>query len=269
MGEATRKKSRYQRLLENLPTCCFCGGVTPSSTVDHVPPQACFRKGYFPEGFEFPACELCNSSTKDDDQIFGYHIQLGDPDLANKDIKTILRLQDGVRNNYRTALPNLTLSDEQKKAALLAMGLQPPPDEILRHVPVARLSDDFQKAASTIGRKLACALYFRETKKILATSHFIWTACFHLPNPRSRAISDYLAKLLPDQTIGGRTNIKEYGRRFGYKSGYKSDDDFFVCACQFGAGFVVLSITGLRERRYSNVPEGELHSVFPVEQAAS
>ena len=70
MGQAKQKKSRYQQLLEDHPLCCLCGGATKSSTVDHIPPQACFPKGYFPEDFEFPACEACNGSSKKEDQIF-------------------------------------------------------------------------------------------------------------------------------------------------------------------------------------------------------
>lgn len=86
MGQAKQKKSRYQKLLEDNSLCCLCGGVTRSSTVDHIPPQACFPRGFFPEGFEFPACEVCNGSTKKEDQIFGYYMQMGNPDLFTKDL---------------------------------------------------------------------------------------------------------------------------------------------------------------------------------------
>lgn len=142
------------------------------------------------------------------------------------------------------------------------MGIQPPADELLPTVPLAGLPDEFLAAAKVAGRKLGCALYYKETQKMLTKEHFIWTSHFHLPTPNTGPLADYLSKLLPNERIGGRTNIKDYGARFGYKSGYKPNDDFFICACQFGAGFAVLSITGRRDAKYSNLPEGEIHSIF-------
>ena len=49
-----------------------------------------------------------------------------------------------------------------------------------------------------------------------------------------------MVDLLPDQTIGGRSNVKNYGERFGYKSGWKEVEDFFVYIAQFGRGLIVL-----------------------------
>ncbi|MCR6732614.1 MAG: hypothetical protein NVV83_00210 [Afipia sp.] len=168
MGQKKQKDSRYQRLLKAHPACCFCGGGTASTTVDHVPPQACFPPGFFPEGFEFPACTSCNGQSKKDDQIFAYYAQLGDPNLATKDVRSILRLQNGIRNNYKEALPNLRLTTEAKRDALLKMGIQPPSDDALDQVPIVGTSEDFRNAATTIGRKLACALYYKLTHAILS-----------------------------------------------------------------------------------------------------
>ncbi len=86
---------------------------------------------------------------------------------------------------------------------------------------------------------------------------------FHLPNPNANVLTEYLAKLLPDEHTGGRTNIKEYADRFFLKFGYKPKEDFFVSASQFGHGFVVLSIIGRRNAKYTNIPAGELYGIFP------
>jgi hypothetical protein len=262
VGEKKQKLKRQQRLLTENPLCCFCGGLTPSSTVDHVPPQACFQAGFFPEGFEFPACKSCNSSSRKDDQIFAYHIQLADPNWANKDVKTLLRIQNGVRNNFPGALPNTSLTNDQKRKALAEMGIEPPADDILTNLPLAGISKEFRDSAQTIGRKLGCALYFKETGKPLTKEHFIWTATFHMPGPNAQILTDYLANLLPDERKGGRKNVKNYGNRFGYKSGYKPDEDFFVASCQFGDGMAVLTITGRRDKNYKSLPSGEMLSVF-------
>jgi len=261
MGEKKQRESRNQRLLKENPTCCFCGGATPSSTVDHVPPKACFPAGFFPEGFEFAACASCNASTRKDDQIFAYYSQLADPNWKNKDLKTFLKIQNGVRNNFPGALPNVNLDNEAKKKALKEMGIEPPPDDLLAKVPLAGIPGEFDAAATTVGRKLACALYHRETQKVLSKDHFIWTGVVHLPDPRVEALGKYLENLLPDQVKGARENVKEYGERFGYRSGYKEKEDFFMSAAQFGRGFAVICVTGKRDAGYK-LPPGEQHSIF-------
>jgi hypothetical protein len=176
VGEAKRKKSRYQLLLEDHPLCCFCGGVTPSTTVDHVPPQACFPKGFFPEGFEFPACESCNGSTKKQDQIFGYYMQMGNPDLFTKDLTSMWKLQDGIKNNYPSALLNVRLSNEERAKGLAQMGIEVPKDADLSNMPLGALPAEFPEASTMIGRKIACAIYYKETSGYLTKKHYIWTA---------------------------------------------------------------------------------------------
>jgi len=145
------------------------------------------------------------------------------------------------------------------------MGLQPPQEADLSSIPLVGLSEEFLIAATTIGRKMACALYYRETMRFLTLSHFIWTTHVHLMDDRSKPIVGYLREPLPEQVIGNRLNIKDYGQRFGYKCGYKPDEDFFVCASQFGAGFVVISITGDRSVDYTSFPAGERYTIFPAD----
>lgn len=272
MGQAKQKKSRYQRLLEDHPLCCLCGGVTKSSTVDHIPPQACFPKGYFPEEFEFPACEACNGSSKKEDQIFGYYMQMGNPDLFTKDLWSMWKLQDGIKNNYKSALLNTKLSNQAKAEALIKMGIQVPPDADLSNLPLAGASDEFFEAAKVIGRKLACAIYYRETGgKFLTRKHYIWTSIVHGRHPRASMLTNYLNRMLPEKEEGIRRNIKEYGRRFGYRYGYKEKEDFMISACQFGIGFICLTSSGLLEKGSKSIPPEELLTIFPTpdERAAA
>jgi len=265
MGQAKQKKSRYQRLLEDHPLCCLCGGVTKSSTVDHIPPQACFPRGFFPEGFEFPACEACNGSTKKEDQIFGYYMQMGNPDLFTKDLWSMWKLQDGINNNYASALLNTKLHNQAKAKALAEMGIVVPAGTDLSNMPLAGVSEEFLEAAVTIGRKIACAIYYKETSgKFLTKEHYIWTGTVHSRHPRSVLLTDYLNKILPDKEVGGRRNIKDYGRRFGYRFGYKEKDDFMVSASQFGVGFVTVCISGSKAKGGERAQADEIQTIFPT-----
>jgi hypothetical protein len=115
MGEARkqnkRREERRKELLANHPRCYFCGGLNPSTSIDHVPPEACFPKGYHPEDFEFPACDSCNQGGRKHDQIFGLYSILTDFDQqkfgSGPDRERLDSLLKAVRRNYPDAMPDL------------------------------------------------------------------------------------------------------------------------------------------------------------------
>ena len=82
MGQSRLKKERFHK---DHPFCCFCGGARPATTIDHVPPRACFPRGLMPEGFEFPSCKECNEGTSKQDMIFGFTASLVDFNDANRE----------------------------------------------------------------------------------------------------------------------------------------------------------------------------------------
>ncbi len=65
----------------------------------------------------------------------------------------------------------------------------------------------------------------------------------------TETLTTFFASLLPNQTIGERSNIKDYGDQFRYISGFKPEQDFFVYAAQFGHGAILWGIV-----RGPNVP---------------
>jgi hypothetical protein len=69
MGEAKRKRSRTQALIEQYPKCALCGGSRPSTTRDHIPPVALFDNAHRPDGLVTPACHECNSTASTADLV--------------------------------------------------------------------------------------------------------------------------------------------------------------------------------------------------------
>jgi hypothetical protein len=63
MGEARRKRSATQKLIEQHPHCCFCGGLRPAVTREHMPPKALFDGAHRPDKLVMPACDECNHGT--------------------------------------------------------------------------------------------------------------------------------------------------------------------------------------------------------------
>jgi hypothetical protein len=231
------KMSRRQRLLAEHPYCCFCGGTIPATTLDHVPPKACFPDGFWPEEFEFPACERCNHGTTKNDQIFGFYAMLLDFDEAKRSrayAAKINRLRAGIANNHPEALPN---TQDARPVYRVGSLVTPSPAAISVGTPAA-----FKDAAASIGNKLTHALYYREQRKALSVQHKFTTGCYQLQNSATTNLTEYFAKLLPGLTIGVRSNIKSYGERFAYKSGLKDDGDLFAYAAQFGKGLIIWGI---------------------------
>jgi hypothetical protein len=237
MTKQNHKLDKRRFLLTTHPYCCFCGGSAPATTLDHVPPRACFPDGFCPEGFEFPACEKCNHGTKKNDQIFGFYAMLLDfNEVKPSEAYTakLNKLLKGIADYYPEALPITSGA-----TAIYGVGslVTPRPVAFATSTPTA-----FRIAADSMGQKLTHALYYRERGKVLSPQHRFITGCYQIQNSATTTLTEYFAKLLPGLTIGSRPNIKSYGERFAYKSGVKEEEDFFVYAAQFGKGLIISGI---------------------------
>ena len=233
-----RRKSRYKLLLDESPGCYFCGGVNPATTIDHVPPQACFPRGYMPENFEFPACVACNSGSRRQDEMFGFYSQLLDFDKSKmiraEDRERLLKLRQSIAHHSPDALPDVATSHAVNRVG-----------SIITPKPVAfsvRTPPHLKDAVAMTGAKLTHALYLRETGKLLSKNHQFLSALYQPQTIGTEALTSYFVSLLPTFAVGTRTNIKKYGDRFQYQSGYKEQEDFFLYAAQFGRGIILWGI---------------------------
>ena len=235
MSESKAKKKRTQRFLEEHPFCYFCGGTRRAVTVDHVPPRACFPDGFAPEGFESPACQACNKGADKQDQIFGLYAMILDFDPAkfgsDDDRRKISKLIGGIRNNYPEALIDVT-----NAFPITRYGSITTPEPYAFSI---KITPSVQQAIEVSGAKLAHALYYRETGGFLTANHQFFAGMYQPQQAETLDLSKLLASLLPKRVIGDRPNIKNYGERFRYMSGYKDEQDFFIFGGQFGLGIVL------------------------------
>lgn len=116
-----------------------------------------------------------------------------------------------------------------------------------------------KEAIVVAGQKLAHALYFRETGKIMTPEHRFFTAAYQPQQAGTEPLTTLFTSLLPETEIGARRNIKNYGERFRYIWGYKEQDDFFNFAAQFGQGLILWGIVAGKSVR--------LPSTGPLSQA--
>jgi hypothetical protein len=229
----SQKISRKKRFLQQHPICCFCGGTRPATTLDHVPPKACFPLGFWPEEFEFPSCNLCNNGTSRHDTSFGFYSMLLDFNEDNRtpaDRERLTKLRDEIAKRYPDALPDPTTGERLYRAS-----------HIITPSPVAisvKMKPAAQEAMNIIAEKLAHALYYREMNKILNSDHRFFASTYQIQRAGTEDLTEYFKRTLPDLTIGYRSNIQKYGNRFAYMSGCKPQEDFFLFAAQFGYGLV-------------------------------
>src|ERR1700728_3294299 len=228
---ARRSKNQTQK----QQPCYFCGGKNLATTRDHVPPRACFPDGFAPEGFDFPACKACNESSVKYDQIFGFYAMALDFDESNtsrpEDIAKLLKLKQGILNNYAGALPDPTTAVSVYHEGAVHT-LSPKAVSV-------ETTDELKAAIQSIGQKLAHALYLKDTGKFLTPEHQYLASVYQPQVQGTNVLTDYFNTMLPMSTVGVRRNIKNYGNRFRYMSGYMADQDFFVYAAQFGKGLIL------------------------------
>jgi hypothetical protein len=246
----TKSKRRRQQVLAEYPTCYLCGGLNPSTTIDHVPPRACFPRGYAPQGFEFPACDDCNQSSRAEDKIFGFWTMALNFDSTKmsgpEDRERIIQLMTEIAIDCPQDMEAI-----QRAVPISTLGRVATPRPIAFEI---KTPDSLDHAADLISIKLTHALYFRETKKYLKPTHRLTGSIYQPQVARTEQFTSYITSLLPNVSLGTRTNIKNYGNRFSYRSGYKEDEDFFFYAAQFGRGLIVWGICGPNIERPSEGP---------------
>lgn len=230
MAQGTSRKARF---LREHPLCCFCGSTRAATTLDHVPPKACFPLGLWPHEFEFPSCNACNNGTSKHDTIFGFYSMLLDFNEDNRtpaDRARLDKLHIEIARRYPEAMPDAARGAPIYQAS-----------SIVTSSPVAysvSSNEAFKEAMRTIGEKLAHALYYREMKKIVTRDHQFFAEMYQLQKPGTEDLTALFKRLLPNLRIGGRPNIRKYGNRFAYMSGCKPKEDLFLFAAQFGYGLV-------------------------------
>ena len=199
---SARAQWRKQFLVEH-PYCCFCGGQAESVEPDHIPSRALFDNRQWPEGYVFPACELCNRASRHDEQVVALLSRMY-PD-ANSETREA-EFQERVRAvayNYPEVIEEMKLSVRQARNAIKKYQLELPPGTSSADFPAVFAGGPLVNAAvTTFARKLFCALYYKHTQAILPSSAGIAIRWFTNIQVESGAIPEALAEVL-----GGMSNL--------------------------------------------------------------
>jgi hypothetical protein len=148
MGSATRYRKAF--LLAH-PVCALCGGITPSTTIEHCPPRAMFQNRQWPEGFEFPACDRCNGGTRDDDLLIAMLARV-DP-LEN-------------RGDRDGKVPGLMARAHKRHPGMFGRMLAIGADGQPQASGEWQITDEMRQAVDVLAAKLAKGVYWRHTQGI-------------------------------------------------------------------------------------------------------
>jgi hypothetical protein len=224
------------------PVCAFCGGSTPATTVEHCPPRAMFQNRLWPEGFEFPACDVCNDGTRDDDVLIAM--------LARVD--PVQNIGDG---DGKT--PGLMARAHKRHPGMFAKMLPPQANSGEWNI-----TDEMREAMAVLARKLTKGIYYRDVQAIfpndgcLVMTWFTNTDLLHDGKYPMFEILKHIDGNAPTLTRAG----KFLNDQFEYKFTLSPEKHLLVLQARFGTsfGFVVFGSTtpGLMETYLRQVMEG-------------
>lgn len=192
MNKDRPRKSRLARILEKYPYCIYCGGDTPASTCDHMPPRQLFDFKQRPAGLEFPSCLACNSKSGHAEQVVSLISRIYPDGGSEAHRKELEKLLNAVSNNNPNLLPSLLPKEFVIHQRLLKMGLALPKPK--KHLSLE--SPVVQKAFDVFSTKLFLALHFEHTKEIIGHSggvqYFLFTNLDAVNGNIPKVLSDLL-----------------------------------------------------------------------------
>ena len=237
MGEARAKVKKKDRFFQEHPICCFCGGKTLATTIDHVPNRASFKGRAYPDTYEFPACDACQNASRKAELAFAFAVKMLEFDENNHDPESWSQMISGLVNNFPSALPNPFISGNAKRRGLANLGFRRPEGMFMGDVPVTHVPEAMNASLIAYAKKISVALWYRE-KRTIAPSHYLAYAFWK--QSVDATISDLMEttmRITPIVRIGQRSNL-DFGNRFIYRCNFAFNPDILLVAMQFGKSIV-------------------------------
>ncbi len=246
MGQRSRRKAAF---LAKHPLCCFCGGLTPAMTEDHVPARSIFDGRDWPKGYSFPACDACNRLTREEENVLAFlsRINPGPGELTELQKLESRQFMASMRRNYPKAFELLAPSANQVRRFLKDAEVTRPPGKLLRDVPLMSFGQpEFVTPIKNFGIKLFCALHYMHTGSIAPAGATV--------SIRFVTNVQLLRGALPDEIfhiLGGRPVVErgknDLQEQFSYIYGVSAERDLSAYVCKFRASFVLIGIVTTSE----------------------
>lgn len=236
MSEAKRKQRRKEAFLKQHPYCCYCGGTTPATTVDHVPSIQMFSLRRRPKGLEVPACEDCNQGTRQHEQaaaMLGRVYSDGPTEAERHETKRIMR---AVNTNIPGLLEEMWPSPEQEARAAVTRPSLPGTAGALNCT-----GPLLNQSVQIFGAKLGFALHYSTTGRIIPQAGGVAVIWYSNYDAVTERIPAELLQILGDpQTLRqGRWNA---GDQFSYCDAAAEGGKMVIYFSTFRKSFAVASL---------------------------
>lgn len=241
------KANRRREFFMRHPFCCFCGGSRASEETDHVPSRVLFRNRQWPEGFEFPACALCNRATALDEQVVAMLAFVCNSAAGQATPVEVEERIRGVANNHPAVLKEMEPTIAQLRGAARRYGIQPQIGRTHADLPLLSVRGPLVNAAiDNFARKLACALFYKHAERIVPSRALIavrWYSNLQIE-------SDQLPRELADLLVGlprlqrASTNLQD---QFFYRWAVTDTKAMAAFLCFFRQSFAILAFVNASE----------------------
>jgi hypothetical protein len=246
MGQAKIKRGNHNNLLKNYPFCIYCGGTTPADGVDHFPAIVIFDGRKRPKGWEFPACDVCNTGAKHVDLVAAMVSRLY-PELKTDLQRTELqKIRTAIANNIPGLINEMKLSSEVQKTAITNLKSN-------FDVGLIRIGPIQQKYLHIFCLKFALAAHFQATKQIVPEGGIVIGK--FMTNYESLEEGDLLSKVksLFPQFGTLQQGYKNVADQFLFASGFSQDKKQSISVARFRQSFEIYGSAGCNRTDFSKI----------------
>jgi hypothetical protein len=237
-----QKKERLLKFLAAHPTCCFCGGVSPAASRDHLPPRSVFVSHKTPEEYAFPACIKCNNGSSGDDSIVALISRMGGGrDVPQAEQAEWLKLLRAFNERHPGEAQKGILTANEKRKALRAHNISVPDGVGYAQLPLVKFSPIMHEAVLRIGRKLTLALHYKHTGKIVPADAWVdvsWRTNVHkLANEIPKEIFETFSN-----SVELHRDRKSLGDQFSYTYAVSDNGEVGGYVASFRKIFLVIGM---------------------------
>lgn len=230
---------RRKQFFATNPTCIFCGGEVPATTIEHCPPKAMFDQKRWPEGYEFSACAKCNNGSSDQDLIISWMARIDHTDLsAEGDLQTAGLLK-AVHRQHPKLMRQLLPTAVEAKRTNRELGITPAPGQTHAETGVVNITPEMKEAVHTFSKKLAKGVYYLHTQNIFPADGCLMLGWFTNVEfvRKSGFIPFHVLNDIAGETPAIERSGKSLDNRFRYKLSVTEDSKLCALQAMFGNAF--------------------------------
>lgn len=251
MGEAKIRRKLGKQIISKCPFCIYCGGGTPATTVDHLPPIGLFTGRSRPRGLEFAACKKCNSGGRADELVAAMLSRLYPDSTTETERDEITRLMHSANKRLPGLLAEMVPSIDQIHTSQEFLEHLSPDSGVLNcNGPI------LNRAIHRFAAKFGFALHYQATNEIVPETG--GTSVYWLTNHNAMAgemPQELIKRMGPPATL--QQGTWQVFDQFSYGSVVSTDNQVSAHLATFRFSFAVCAFTATDHSRIKPPTEVE------------